>query len=105
MYQSFPIDRQRGLISLATHEVEKDGGYVAFCTNHTRGGVSLHSNLDANQNLSDPDELLQVLSTKVQRLAAMRERGGRGTEFEAGVRDVCASAQRLLEKVIGRKQT
>jgi len=48
--------------------------------------------------------LLQVLCGKVQRFAIMRERGGKGTECEAGIRDVQATAQRLLEKVIGRQQ-
>jgi hypothetical protein len=51
----------------------------------------------------DPDELLQVLSTKVQRLYQQRTQGSTGTPFEAGVRDVLASATRLFEKTIGRK--
>jgi hypothetical protein len=68
MYQSFPIDRQRGLISLATREAEgHDGAYVAFCTNHIRAGVSLHSNLDANQKF---ERSRRIVASAVRQSAA-----------------------------------
>ena len=79
----------------------KDGPYVATCVNKLPG-MSLHQ-LDAKQNSTDPDELVQVLAGKVQRLAAMRERGGTGTRFEAEIRDVMAIFQRLFEVVIRRE--
>jgi hypothetical protein len=79
-----------------------DGTYVTTCVNRTTGLISLNS-LDASQNSSDPDELLRVLSGKVQNLVAMRKRGGDGTRFEAEIRDVQATTKRLLEAVIGRE--
>jgi hypothetical protein len=70
--------------------------------NHDIRAVALNQP-DFNENSDDPDELLSVLSTKVQRLVSARAGGATGTPFEAGVRDVLASAQRLFEKTIGRK--
>jgi len=59
--------------------------------------------VDFNERTDDLDEMLQVLSTKVQRLFAARKRGVVGTPFEALVRDVNVMSQRVFEKTIGRK--
>jgi hypothetical protein len=101
MYQTLTINRETGaLTALNTREAESDK-YVAFCVNRS-SGVALNQP-DYNEMTNDLDEALQVLSTKVQRMLAARERGVVGTPFEALVRDVNIMAQRVFEKTIGRK--
>jgi hypothetical protein len=79
MYERFPIDRHKGLVHV--HTVS----------------TALHQ-LDQDQNSDDPATLLDVLARKVA-TARSHSQG----QLEASVRDIFATAQRLLEKVVGRK--
>jgi len=81
MYERFPIDRKHGLVHVHT------------------AGVSLHQ-LDQNQNSDDPATLLDVLARKV----AAAQSHGHG-QLEAAARDILATAQRLLQKVAGRRMS
>ena len=97
MYKTFSLNRDTGEL-VALNASEEGQGARVFCVDH----VALNQP-DINDMSDDPDELLQVLSTKVQRLCQQRTQGSTGTPFEAGVRDALPSAQRLFEKIIGRK--
>jgi hypothetical protein len=100
VYQTYSLNRQTGgLVALNARET-RDAHVLSV--NHDVRAVALHQP-DVNEMSEDPDELLSVLSVKVQRLVNARASGATGTPFEASVRDVLASAQRLFEKLIGRK--
>jgi hypothetical protein len=100
VYQTYTVNRQTGgLVALNARELDDTR---VLSVNHDTRAVAL-AQADFNEMSEDLDELLSVLSVKVQRLASARANGATGTFFEAGVRDVLASAQRLFEKTIGRK--
>jgi len=98
MYATFSINRLTGEFTALNAREQSDTHVLSV--NHDTRAVALNQP-DFNEMSEDPDELLQVLSTKVQRLVSARANAG--TVFEAGVRDVLASAQRLFEKTIGRR--
>jgi hypothetical protein len=100
VYQTYSLNRQTGGL-VALNSREQSDAHVLSVSHDTRA-VALHQP-DFNEMSDDPDELLQVLSTKIQRLCQQRTNGATATPFEASVRDVLASATRLFNKIIGRK--
>jgi hypothetical protein len=100
MYKTYTLNRKTG--ALVALNARKQSDATVLSVNHDVRATSLHQP-DFNEMSDDPDEFLQVLSTKIQRLCQQRANGATGTYFEADVRDVLASATRLFNKVIGRK--
>jgi hypothetical protein len=99
MYATYFLNRKTGELVALNSRKQSDATLLSVSHDTC---ASLHQP-DFNENSDDPDELLGVLSTKVQRLVNARASGATGTPFEAGVRDVLASAMRLFNKIIGRK--